>query len=190
MCNIRWIQFKERRESAQKGEEREKKGKWTESRREAEREQFNAVIKFLIAPWEMCFGIAPGQLSIAPRLFTPQSMLSHMLSVSLSLSGTHTHTIWTNRNLIRASSLCSRANSESPNMCQLHQMMHRQEETQRRSRLAREKAVRNHHLQSLSCRSHSHIVAHTRQLPWQVHTNHPYESTNGNLFPKIFFSFP
>lgn len=69
-------------------------------------------------------------------------------------------------------------------------MMHRQEETQRRRRLAAEMAVRNHHLQSLSRCSHSHIVAHTRQLPWQVHTNHTYESTNGNLSQKIFFSLP
>lgn len=75
-------------------------------------------------------------------------------------------------------------------MCQLHQMMHRQEETQRRRRLAEETAVRNHHLQSLSRCSHSHIVVHTRQLPWQVRTNHTYESTNGNLSQKIFFSFP
>ena len=41
-------------------------------------------------------------------------------------------------------------------MCQLHQMMHRQEETQRRSRPARGMAARNHHSQSLSRRSHSH----------------------------------
>lgn len=39
--------------------------------RAAEREQFNGVIKFLIAPWVMCFGVAPGQLSRAPRHSKP-----------------------------------------------------------------------------------------------------------------------
>lgn len=52
-------------------------GGGAESRREAEREQFNAVIKFLIAPWEMCSGVAPGQLSVAPRLLNTQSMSPH-----------------------------------------------------------------------------------------------------------------
>lgn len=81
----------------------ETKRKWTASAGEAEREQFNAVIKFLIAPWEMCFGVAPGQLSITPRPFKSQSTYTH----------THTHNtqhaIWTNRNLIpsRLSALSS-----------------------------------------------------------------------------------
>lgn len=36
--------------------------------KKAERERCNGVIRLLIAPREMCFGLTPGQLSVAPRL--------------------------------------------------------------------------------------------------------------------------
>lgn len=50
-----------------------------------ERGQFNAVIKSLIAPWEMCFGLGPGLLSFVAILF---------------YTHTHTRTVPTNRNLM------------------------------------------------------------------------------------------
>lgn len=50
-------------------------GRWSEmlgetksELKKAERERCNGVIRLLIAPREMCFGLTPGQLSVAPRL--------------------------------------------------------------------------------------------------------------------------
>lgn len=40
--------------------------------KKAERERCNGVIRLLIAPREMCFGLTPGQLSVAPRLLNTQ----------------------------------------------------------------------------------------------------------------------
>lgn len=45
-----------------------------QARREAEKELFNGVIRFLIAPWEMCFGVAPGKLNVAPYWNKPDSL--------------------------------------------------------------------------------------------------------------------
>lgn len=57
-------------EKAKMDTQMEVKWKW-----QTEKEQFNAVIKFLIATWKMCFGLTPGQLIIPPRLFKPHAYI-------------------------------------------------------------------------------------------------------------------
>lgn len=82
------LQHQRRSARRDEGRQSEMLGETKESElKKAERERCNGVIRLLIAPREMCFGLTPGQLSVAPRLLNTRAHTQH--------KDTHSNTLHT-----------------------------------------------------------------------------------------------